>query len=130
MSESDVLVVPANEASWDDLQAAFGRGAAARCQCQRIKLGDHDWFRMQAPRSAVWQPSTRACPEQSTTHCDAKSPGQAIGGAAGIRCFSAFNASRTAVSSWGSRPAAQSFFFIITPPPPTSTLFPYTPLFR
>src|SRR6266511_2632413 len=71
MSESDVLVVPANEASWDDLQAAFGRGAAARCQCQRIKLGDHDWFRMQAPRSAVWQPSTRACPEQSTTRCDA-----------------------------------------------------------
>ena len=39
-------VVPANEASWDDLQAVFGRGAAARCQCQRIKLGDHDWFAM------------------------------------------------------------------------------------
>jgi len=41
-----VSVVPANEASWDDLQAVFGRGAAAKCQCQRIKLGDHDWFRM------------------------------------------------------------------------------------
>jgi len=39
-------VVPANEASWNDLQAVFGRGAAARCQCQRIKLGDHDWFAM------------------------------------------------------------------------------------
>jgi GNAT superfamily N-acetyltransferase len=46
MSGSDVVVVPANEASWEDLQAVFGRGAAARCQCQRIKLGDHDWFRM------------------------------------------------------------------------------------
>jgi GNAT superfamily N-acetyltransferase len=46
MSESDVHVVPANEASWDDLQAVFGRGAAAKCQCQRIKLGDHDWFAM------------------------------------------------------------------------------------
>jgi GNAT superfamily N-acetyltransferase len=42
----DVTVVPANEASWDDLQAVFGRGGAAKCQCQRIKLGDHDWFRM------------------------------------------------------------------------------------
>jgi GNAT superfamily N-acetyltransferase len=46
MPESDVRVVPANEASWEDLQAVFGRGAAAKCQCQRIKLGDHDWFAM------------------------------------------------------------------------------------
>lgn len=30
---------PANEASWEDLQAVFGtRGQAARCQCQRYKL--------------------------------------------------------------------------------------------
>jgi hypothetical protein len=33
---------------------------------------------------------------------------QTVGGAAGVRCFSTCNASRTAVSSWGSRPAAQS----------------------
>ncbi|MFB9237891.1 GNAT family N-acetyltransferase [Plantactinospora siamensis] len=46
MPEDDVVVVPANEASWDDLQAVFGRGAAATCQCQRIKLGDRDWFAM------------------------------------------------------------------------------------
>lgn len=46
MADSDVRVVPANEASWDDLQAVFGRGAAARCQCQRIKLGDRDWYAM------------------------------------------------------------------------------------
>lgn len=46
MAERDVRVVPANEASWDDLQAVFGRGAAARCQCQRIKLGDRDWYAM------------------------------------------------------------------------------------
>jgi GNAT superfamily N-acetyltransferase len=41
-----VSVVPANEASWDDLQAVFGRGAAAKCQCQRIKLGDREWYGM------------------------------------------------------------------------------------
>jgi GNAT superfamily N-acetyltransferase len=46
MPENDLSVVPANEASWDDLQAVLGRGAAAKCQCQRIKLGDHDWFAM------------------------------------------------------------------------------------
>jgi GNAT superfamily N-acetyltransferase len=46
MAEGDVSVVPANEASWDDLQTVFGRGGAAKCQCQRIKLGDGVWFRM------------------------------------------------------------------------------------
>lgn len=46
MQVNDVTVVPANEASWEDLQAVFGRGTAAKCQCQRIKLGDHDYFRM------------------------------------------------------------------------------------
>src|SRR5215468_5908611 len=46
MSDGDVLVVPANEASWDDLQTVFGRGAAKKCQCQRIKLGDGVWYRM------------------------------------------------------------------------------------
>ncbi|MGW5668850.1 GNAT family N-acetyltransferase [Micromonospora sp. NPDC003776] len=39
-----VSVVPANEASWDDLQAVFGRrGEAARCQCQWFKVRDRDW---------------------------------------------------------------------------------------
>jgi GNAT superfamily N-acetyltransferase len=34
-----LVIVPANEASWDDLQAVFGtRGEAAHCQCQRYKL--------------------------------------------------------------------------------------------
>jgi GNAT superfamily N-acetyltransferase len=38
-------VVPANEASWDDLQAIFGtRGTASRCQCQRYKLRRRESF--------------------------------------------------------------------------------------
>jgi hypothetical protein len=39
--EGAVRVIGANEASWEDLQAVFGWGAAPKCQCQRIKLGDH-----------------------------------------------------------------------------------------
>ena len=32
-------IVPANEASWEDLQTVFGtRGSAQICQCQRFKL--------------------------------------------------------------------------------------------
>jgi GNAT superfamily N-acetyltransferase len=42
----DVSVLPANAASWADVQTVFGRGSAAKCQCQRIKLGDHDWYPM------------------------------------------------------------------------------------
>ena len=36
---ASVSVVPANEASWDDLQTIFGtRGDPPRCQCQRYKM--------------------------------------------------------------------------------------------
>jgi GNAT superfamily N-acetyltransferase len=42
---SGLTIRPANEASWDELQTVFGsRGTAARCQCQRQVLGDHDWW--------------------------------------------------------------------------------------
>lgn len=45
---------PANEATWDDLQTVFGtRGAAARCQCQRQVLGDHDWWPMTVEERAA-----------------------------------------------------------------------------
>ncbi len=41
-----VTIVPANEASCEDLQALFGtRGAAATCQCQRYKLRPRESFR-------------------------------------------------------------------------------------
>jgi GNAT superfamily N-acetyltransferase len=40
-----VRIVPANEASWEDLQTVFGtRGSAARCQCQRFKLRPREAF--------------------------------------------------------------------------------------
>ena len=38
-TDAAISVVPANEASWEDLQAVFGtRGDPQRCQCQRFKL--------------------------------------------------------------------------------------------
>ena len=40
-----LTIVPANEASWDDLQTVFGeRGAASSCQCQRYKLAPREAF--------------------------------------------------------------------------------------
>ncbi|HEX6149187.1 GNAT family N-acetyltransferase [Nocardioides sp.] len=42
---TSLRIVPANEASWDDLQAVFGtRGAASRCWCQRFKLARGESF--------------------------------------------------------------------------------------
>ena len=39
-----ISVVPANQASCDDLKAVFGtRGDASKCQCQRYKTRATDW---------------------------------------------------------------------------------------
>jgi hypothetical protein len=43
--EPAIWVVPANEASWEDLQTVFGtRGQASRCRCQRYKLRPRESF--------------------------------------------------------------------------------------
>lgn len=40
-----ITVIPANRASWEDLQTVFGgRGNAAVCQCQRFKLAPKEAF--------------------------------------------------------------------------------------
>jgi len=39
-----LAIVPANEASWEDLQAIFGtRGYTAGCLCQLFKIGHYQW---------------------------------------------------------------------------------------
>ena len=44
MKDDAISVVPANEASWADLQAIFGtRDYPSRCQCQRFKIRDFEW---------------------------------------------------------------------------------------
>ncbi len=45
MTAPPLSIVPANEASCEELQAVFGtRGAAAACQCQRYKLRPRESF--------------------------------------------------------------------------------------
>jgi GNAT superfamily N-acetyltransferase len=45
-AQSAISIVPANQASWEDLQTVFGtRGSAFRCQCQRFKLQPREAFR-------------------------------------------------------------------------------------
>ncbi|WP_217181148.1 GNAT family N-acetyltransferase [Streptomyces sp. AC495_CC817] len=42
---AELRIVPANEARWEDLQAVL-TGTAGRCQCERQRLGDGDWWHM------------------------------------------------------------------------------------
>lgn len=43
---SELRIVPANQANWDDLRAIFGdRGEAYICQCQRYKLERKEAFK-------------------------------------------------------------------------------------
>jgi GNAT superfamily N-acetyltransferase len=42
-AEESVRIVPANEASWDDVRDVFGTTDAGRCQCQRFKVVGWIW---------------------------------------------------------------------------------------
>jgi hypothetical protein len=56
-SEAAISVVPANEASCEDLQTIFGaRGQAARCQCQRCKLRPPESFASFPPEERAHRP--------------------------------------------------------------------------
>jgi GNAT superfamily N-acetyltransferase len=66
-----VTIVPANEASWDDLQAVFGkRGTPSRCQCQRFKVRPKEsWASVGAEELAFRLRAQTDCgePESRTT---------------------------------------------------------------
>jgi GNAT superfamily N-acetyltransferase len=52
MGESSIRIVPANEASWDDLQLILS-GTAGRCQCTRQRLGDREWYALPVEQRAA-----------------------------------------------------------------------------
>lgn len=43
IAERDVRIVPANEASWDELRDVLGAADPSRCQCQRFKVVGWIW---------------------------------------------------------------------------------------
>ena len=65
-----IRIIPANEASWDDLQAIL-TGTAGRCQCQRQRLGDRDWWYLPVDE--------RAAILRAETHCDDPRATETIG---------------------------------------------------
>lgn len=63
------LIVPANEATWADVQAVFGeRGLAADCACQWFKIGSRDWHSVpKAERTALLREQTNCGHPQART---------------------------------------------------------------
>jgi GNAT superfamily N-acetyltransferase len=67
---SEVAVVPANEASWEDLQEVLGtRGDPSRCQCQGYKIRDMEWRSVPVEERAFRLREQTDCghPESATT---------------------------------------------------------------
>lgn len=65
-----VRVVPANEATWEDLQKIFGkRGFASRCRCQRYKIRDFCWSSVSDEERVFRQHEQTGCgdPASSTS---------------------------------------------------------------
>jgi GNAT superfamily N-acetyltransferase len=56
-----VTVVPANEASWDDLTAIFGTGDPGRCACQRYKVVGWIWRDSTQPERTASLRAQTAC---------------------------------------------------------------------
>ncbi len=62
-----LTIVPANEASWDDLAAIFGTTDAGHCQCQRFKVVGWIWRdSTREERTAMLRTQT-ACGEPKAT---------------------------------------------------------------
>jgi GNAT superfamily N-acetyltransferase len=69
--DSEVTVLPANQASWDDLRTVFGtRGDPSRCYCQRYKMRPGEsWASFPAEERAFRLRTQTDCghPESATT---------------------------------------------------------------
>jgi GNAT superfamily N-acetyltransferase len=59
-------IVPANEASWDDLVAIFGTTDAGRCQCQRFKVVGWIWRDSTQPERTARLRAQTACGNPSS----------------------------------------------------------------
>ncbi len=65
-----ITVLPANEASWDDIKAVLGmRGDPAACNCQSYKIRDRDWAAVPREERAARMREQTACgiPDSPTT---------------------------------------------------------------
>lgn len=63
----DVRIVPANEASWADVEAVFGTADAGRCRCQRFKVAGWIWRDSTQEERVAAQRAQTACGRPGAT---------------------------------------------------------------
>jgi GNAT superfamily N-acetyltransferase len=101
------VIVPANEASWADLQGVLGSANChgCRCYCQRFKSPGSDWRDVSDEERAFRLRAQTACGEpeaQSTSGLVAYRDGEAVGWAA-VEPRTAFGALRRSRVLWPGR---------------------------
>jgi GNAT superfamily N-acetyltransferase len=104
MIDGEVRIAPANEVAWSDLQAIL-TGTAARCQCTRQRLGDHDWYATPVEQRADLLRSLAGCDDPratSTVGIVAFVNGEPAGWAA-VDARSAFQRLRGSPVPWAGR---------------------------
>jgi hypothetical protein len=87
----DVRTVPANEASWDDLDAIFGSNDARRCRCQRFKVVGWFWrdTTLEERTAMLREQTSCGVPDADTTSGLVASVGYARGrGARALEAYS------------------------------------------
>ena len=102
----EVTVVPANEASWDDLAAVFGTADyACRCRCQRFKVVGWVWRDTTQEERDAMQREQTACGEPdapSTSGLVAYLDGEPVGWVA-VEPRTAYPKLRTSRVPWKGR---------------------------
>jgi GNAT superfamily N-acetyltransferase len=105
ITERDLRIVPANEATWADIQAVFGAADAHRCLCQRFTVPGWIWRdSTQEQRTAMLREQT-ACGEpdaERTSGLVAYVDDQPAGWAA-VRPRPAYPKLRTSRVPWAGR---------------------------
>lgn len=70
VAPDQLMIVPANQASWDDLLAVFGTADySGRCYCQRFKTRGWMWTTTTEAERAAWLQAQTACgnPDAAST---------------------------------------------------------------
>jgi GNAT superfamily N-acetyltransferase len=67
-ARSHITILPANEASWEDIRAVFGtRGVPSRCLCQWPRIRDKDWSAVPVEVRAERLREQTACDQPAAT---------------------------------------------------------------
>jgi GNAT superfamily N-acetyltransferase len=105
VEERHLRIVPANEASWEDLQAVFSANYAHRCQCQRFKVLTWIWRDSTQPERTEMLREQTACgqPKAKTTSGLVAYVNDEPAGWVAVQSRTAFPKLRTSRVPWAGR---------------------------